>query len=230
MKQAARIRVWDLPTRVFHWLLAVSVLGAVVTGKMGGNLIDWHGRIGLVITGLLAFRLVWGMVGSTYVRFAHFLPTPVAVAAYLRGHWRAPGHSPLAALSVLALLALLAAQVLTGLVANDDIAFFGPLHSVVSSQLSNRLTGLHHRLAGAIVFLVALHIAAIVFYAVFRKRNLVKPMLTGWTEGTAGESARGGGALRFVVALLLALAAVCGASGAWLPAPEPVPAADTPDW
>lgn len=225
-----RIRIWDLPTRLFHWLLVVAVAGAVGTGQVGGSLIEWHGRIGLLIVGLLAFRLAWGLIGSTYARFAQFIPTPPRISAYLRGERRTEGHNPLGALSVFALLILLTAQTLTGLAANDDIAFFGPLFELAGKELSNRLTGLHHLMSDGLLILVGLHVAAIVFYARIRKQNLVKPMITGWKEEGEGESASGGGILPFAVALLLALAAVYGASGAWMPPPPPPPAVETPSW
>jgi len=225
-----RIRVWDLPTRLFHWLLAAAVVAAVSTGLLGGALMDWHGRIGLFIVGLLAFRLVWGIVGSTYARFVHFFPTPGKVAAYLRGEWRGEGHNPLGALSVFGLLALLTAQVATGLVGNDDITFRGPLFDLVTKDLSNRMTGIHYLLSNVLYVLVALHVAAILFYAHARKQNLVRPMLTGWKEGGEGESARGGGLVAFVAALSVAGAIVYGASGAWMPPPPPPAAVETPDF
>ena len=102
-----RIRVWDLPTRLFHWLLVALIIAMIITGKIGGNLIDWHARIGITITGLVAFRLVWGFVGSTYARFATFFPTPGRILAYLRGQWHGLGHNPLGGWMVLVLLALL---------------------------------------------------------------------------------------------------------------------------
>lgn len=226
-----RIRLWDLPTRLFHWLLVLSVAAAIVSGQVGGNFIDWHARIGLFIVGLVVFRLVWGIAGSTYARFGHFFPTPARVRAYLKGEWTGLGHNPLGAFSVLGLLALLTLQVLTGLFANDDIAFVGPLADLVSKALSNRLTGLHHQAANLIFVLIALHVAAIVFYARVKKENLVKPMVTGWKEVETGESARGGGVLSLILALILASGAVYGASGAWLPEPPPAPAAvETPSW
>ena len=86
-----RIRLWDLPTRLFHWLLVLAVVAAVVSGQVGGKLIDLHGKIGLAIVGLIAFRVVWGFVGSTYARFAQFLPTPARIRAYLKGEWRGLG-------------------------------------------------------------------------------------------------------------------------------------------
>ena len=225
-----RIKVWDLPTRLFHWLLVLSVGAAVLTGQLGGGLIDWHGRIGLGIVGLVVFRLVWGFVGSTYARFWQFVPTPARVRAYLKGDWRNEGHNPLGALSVLGLLALLVCQLLTGLVANDDIAFRGPLFDLVGEALSNRLTGLHHKFGDLLIGLVVLHVAAIVFYVRFRKKNLVKPMLTGWKEDGEGVSAQGGGFVAVLVALLLAALAVYGASGAWMPPPPPPAAVSTPNW
>ena len=228
MKQD-RFLLWDLPTRLFHWLLVLAMAAAVVTGQLGGSLIEWHGRLGLLIVGLLAFRIVWGLLGSTYARFAQFVPTPGRVRSYLAGQWQGEGHNPLGALSVLGLLGLLVLQVATGLVANDDIAFRGPLFDLVGNDLSNRLTGLHHLLSNLLIGLVLLHVAAIAFYGHVKKQKLLKPMLTGWKEGE-GESAKGGGWLAVIVALLIAIGAVYVASGAWLPEPPPVPAAETPDW
>lgn len=226
-----RIHLWDLPTRLFHWLLVLSIAGAIISGEIGGGLIDWHGKIGIFIVGLIAFRLVWGLLGSTYARFAHFFPTSAKLKAYLRGEWRGLGHNPLGALSVFGLLGLVAFQVLSGLVANDDISFYGPLFDLVSKDLSNRLTGLHHLASKLLLALIALHLAAIVYYAHVKKENLVKPMLTGWKESSAGESAKGGGLIALIVALGIAGAAVYAASGAWLPAPPvPTPAAETPSW
>lgn len=223
------MRIWDLPTRLFHWLLVFSVLAAVLSGQLGGKLIDWHGKIGLLIAGLLAFRLVWGMVGSTYARFAQFFPTPLKIRAYLRGEWRGEGHNPLGALSVFGLLGLLAAQVASGLFSNDDIVFFGPLSDLVGKNLSDRLTGLHHLLANLLLALMAFHVAAIAFYSRFRNRKLLLPMLTGRKAGE-GESATGGGPLALLLALAVAVATVYAASGAWLPEAAPPPVVETPNW
>lgn len=225
-----RIRLWDLPTRLFHWLLVLAVTAALVSGQVGGKLIDWHGRIGLFIVGLVAFRLVWGVLGSTYARFRQFFPTPAKVMAYQRGEWRGEGHNPLGALSVFALLGLLTAQVTTGLFANDDIAFVGPLFHLIGKGLSNRLTGLHHLGSDGIIALVVLHLAAIIFYVRVKKQNLVKSMMTGWKDGD-GEAARGGGFVALIVALIVAAGAIYGASGAWLEKPLAAPAAvETPNW
>lgn len=227
-----KIKLWDLPTRLFHWLLVLAVGSAVLTAQIGGNLIDVHAKLGIFIAGLLGFRLVWGLLGSTYARFAQFFPTPSSIKAYLRGEWRGEGHNPLGALSVFGLLGVLTVQVLSGLVANDDIAFVGPLFDLVGKDWSDRLTGLHHLFGDAVIALVVLHVAAIVFYVQVKKHNIVQPMVTGWKADAEGESAQGGGLVALIIALIVAAACVYGASGAWLPAPSPAaPAATTtPNW
>lgn len=179
------VLVWDLPTRAFHWLLAAAVIGLVVTGKVGGNAIPWHFRCGYLVMGLLAFRLVWGFVGGRWSRFASFIYAPGTVLRYLRGQSRADehldvGHNPLGAGSVFALLAFLAVQVGTGLVADDEIANQGPLNKFVSSATATLATNWHKEYGQAILItLVLLHVAAIAYYRVKKGKNLVRPMLTG---------------------------------------------------
>jgi len=225
-------RVWDLPTRVFHWSLALLVVVAFVSAKIGGNAMLWHGRAGLAILGLLSFRLVWGVVGSTYARFAHFVRGPAALRAYLKGEWQELGHNPLGALSVLALLGTLLLMASTGLFANDDIAFEGYLLPLVGSELSGKITGIHHLLEKLLMLLVAAHVGAIVYYKRAKGRDLVRPMLTGWDAGKPCQSARGGGPLAFVAAVAFALLSVWAASGALLPPPPPAPppASAAPAW
>lgn len=229
---AHRTHVWDLPTRIFHWSLATLVAGAIVTGKIGGNAIIWHGRIGLALVGLVVFRLAWGFLGSTHARFANFLPTPTRLRAYLRGEWDGLGHNPLGALSVLALLALIGVQLATGLLANDDIAFQGHLAPLVAKELSDTLSSLHRLFINALIVLIALHLAAIMFYAHIKRENLVKPMLTGWKETAEAPKTpiSGGGAPALIVALVLAFAAVYGSSGIWIAPPPVIEAAPTPSF
>lgn len=184
-----RILVWDLPTRLFHWSLVLAVAVAVISGEIGGDWMEVHGKAGLAILGLVTFRLVWGFVGSTHARFLNFAPTAGKLRAYLRGRWKGHGHNPLGALAVFALLALLTVQAGTGLFGNDDIAFYGPLSALVEQGLSNRLTGWHKLLAYVLLAVLALHIVAILVYLVVKKNNLVKPMVTGWKDVRAGTSA-----------------------------------------
>lgn len=223
-----RIALWDLPVRVFHWSLLAAVATAIVTGQLGGGWMSVHGKAGLVITALVVFRVLWGFLGSTYARFATFVPTPGQLRAYLRGQWHGVGHNPLGALSVLALLGLLALQAGTGLFGNDDIAFTGPLAALVSEALSHQLTGLHQQLATVLYALLGLHVLAIVFYERIKKDRLLKPMLTGWKDVAASaQPPRKAGPLALVVSVLLALGAAYGANGGWLNSPvdEPAPAA-----
>ena len=175
-------RIWDLPTRLFHWALAACVIGALVSINLGGNAVAWHFRFGYAILALLLFRLVWGFAGPRYARFSSFPPNPVAAWRYLRGQdpqAGAAGHSPLGALSVFALLLALAVQVGTGLFANDAIMWDGPLKPLVSNATSDLLTRVHKLNRLVVIGLVLLHLAAIAFYAIVRRRNLVRPMITG---------------------------------------------------
>lgn len=232
-----RLHVWDLPTRLFHWLLVLGIATAYVTGQIGGNLIVWHGRAGLFIIGLVAFRVVWGFVGAPTARFAHFVRGPGAIRAYLRGQWRGIGHNPLGALSVIGLIALVGAQAVTGLFTNDDISFAGPLADLVSKETSDRLLGIHVLLQNVLLGLVVLHLAAIVFYVRIKRDNLVRPMLTGWksvTADTAGHAAPAAARRlpALILALSLAVVAVYAANGGLLPAPQAAAAAvpASPGW
>jgi cytochrome b len=179
------VRVWDLPTRVFHWLLASLVIFSVVSGHIGGNAIVWHMRSGFAIFTLLAFRLVWGFAGGHWSRFRAFLYAPSTSLRYLRGESLAHehhnvGHSPLGAGSVFALLGILMLQVATGLIADDEIANTGPLIKYVTSATSSLATKWHKNYGQwIIVGLVALHVGAIAFYWFRRRQNLVAPMWHG---------------------------------------------------
>ncbi len=178
-------RVWDLPTRLFHWVLALTLVGSVVTAKIGGNAMAWHLRLGLLVLALLLFRIVWGFVGGRWSRFSTFVYPPRHLAAYLRGK-HAPdahfdvGHSPLGALSVFALLALLIVQVSTGLIADDEIATTGPLNRFVESAVGLRASGWHKGWGQyAILALVALHVGAVLYYRFARRNDLIAPMWQG---------------------------------------------------
>jgi cytochrome b len=214
------VRVWDLPTRVFHWVLTLSVTCSVVTAHIGGNALVWHMRLGYLAFTLLAFRILWGLVGGRWSRFASFIYAPGTVLRYLKGaslpgEHHEVGHNPLGAFSVFGLLAILIVQVATGLFADDEIATTGPFNKFVSSATGLALTGWHKGWGQwLIITLVLLHIAAIAYYLVGKKRNLVRPMLTGdkTLPSSVPASADGSGA-RLLAAVLVAL---CGAGVAWL--------------
>ena len=211
------VRVWDLPTRLFHWVLALTVIGSVVSGQIGGNAMVWHTRLGLVVLALLTFRLVWGFVGGYWSRFASFLYGPRSVLAYLHGD-KGPGgryeigHSPVGALSVWALLALLMVQVATGLVADDEIATTGPLNRFVSSRFATNASAWHEEVGKSLlIVLTILHVGAVLYYLWRRKNNLIAPMIHGDGPAPAGASASRDSAATRLAALAIAAAAVAGA-------------------
>ena len=221
-------RVWDVPTRLFHWALVVAIVGAFVSEKTGA--IELHGRIGLTILGLLVFRLIWGFFGSTYARFRTFVAGPQTILSYLRGEWSGLGHNPLGALSVLALLGTLAVEAGSGLFAGDDIAFTGPLAHLVSDSSGGFLTKIHHAAQTVLIALLIAHLAAIVYYTRVKRKNLLRPMITGWQRAD-GEHATGGGLAVFFVAVGIACTAVYAASGEdSAPLPAPTAKASPPAW
>src|SRR5690606_14884090 len=227
-----QVRVWDGPLRLFHWLLALSVVFALFTGWQGGSSwIGWHERAGLVIVGLLSFRIVWLLLGSTYARLSTLLCSLLSLPQYLRGEWRQLGHNPLGVLSVFAMLGMLSWQAVSGLFTNDGSVYTGPLYRLVSSGFSTDLTRLHKLGMWIIIALITVHILAILVHYVLKKHNLVKAMLTGKTEQQYPEQkpAQGGHWLAFICALAIAGAAVYLASGEWQATPPPAPAA-APAW
>lgn len=178
------ILIWDWPLRLFHWLLTLSILGSWLTAELGVEYTQWHMRLGYCAIGLLAFRLLWGLLGNRYARFGAWLPRPRAVLHYLptladRSSPRALGHNPLGALSVWLLLGLTAVQALSGLFVDDDILYVGLYQPAVSSALSERLTNLHHSNFDWLLAALALHLVAIAFYLAYKRHNLVLTMVTG---------------------------------------------------
>lgn len=177
-----KVRVWDLPTRLFHWALVLCVVALVITGNVGGEAMVWHFRFGYTVLTLLIFRALWGFAGGLWSRWSSLHIRPTAVWNYLRQPpaTLAPGHSPLGALSVLALLTLLLLQVATGLVSDDEISTAGPFVPWVSSALSAWATHWHTEIGKLLLLLlIALHIAAIGFYRRFKKHHLTRAMVTG---------------------------------------------------
>ncbi len=231
---ASLIRVWDAPLRMFHWTLAASVVAALVTGWLGGGLMVWHGRLGMLILGLLVFRLAWGVLGSTYARWSRICLAPFGVLAYLRGQWREPGHSPLGSLATLGLLSVLGLQVASGLFANDDIAFRGPLQRLVDGGTSDWLTGVHRQAKWLVLGMIGLHLAAIAFYQLVQRRPLVRAMISGRCprEFASQRDAVGGAwwALLLAVGLAVLVVWLVQAAPDWLTPPAPPPAPAVLDW
>lgn len=176
-----RLRVWDLPTRLFHWALAVCFVGLIATGTWGGGAMVFHFRFGYAVLTLLLFRLIWGVWGGRWSRFSSFSISPGAVLRYVQGHSSSAevGHSPLGSLAVLAMLFVITLQVATGLMSDDEIAFAGPLSAWVPNAWVSVASSYHARIGKwVLVVLVTLHLAAIFFYTL-KKQRLVEAMVHG---------------------------------------------------
>jgi len=212
MDPSARTRIWDLPTRLFHWLLAALVIFSFTTGKLGGGWLTWHFRSGYAIATLLLFRLLWGLAGSRYARFSSFLPSPSRIWRTLRSTRSevvpaTAGHSAIGTLSVYALLIVLAVQISTGVFTNDGSFTEGPWVKFVSSALSDRLSTVHYYNHWLVLGLTALHVAAIGFYLLVRRDDLITPMITGDKLGLAAPAAEDDAATQLRAAVLAIVAA-----------------------
>ena len=208
-----RIALWDLPTRIVHWSLVVLIPFSWWSAE--NHDLERHRWSGYAILGLLVFRLIWGFVGSSTSRFASFLRGPRAVLAYARGSGdKRLGHNPMGGWSVVAMLALLVAQVGLGLFASDDDGLeTGPLNHLVSYATAETLTELHELLFNVLAALIALHVATVLFYLFVRRDNLIAPMLGGSKQLDAEPAARPTMARPLRA---LAVAAVAFAIMAWI--------------
>ena len=202
MEGYRRETVWDPVTRLWHWALAASVIAGWSLGEFRTfSIMQWHIYLGYLTGCLLLVRYVWGFAGPAPVRHRTLFASLRGLPAYLRQVGRRrpsgmPGHNPLGSLAVIAMMLALTAQVLTGLFSEDDGLFFsGPLASAVSSDTVGMMTGYHNLFAKVVLALVALHVAAILFYLVWKRENLIAPMLHGrkWVKqrssGQPGEHA-----------------------------------------
>ena len=189
-----RVKVWDLPVRIFHWTLVLLIAFSWWSGKEGGNVMQYHMWSGYAILTLVLFRVVWGFCGSSSARFTDFVRGPRAAIAYLRTltERRAGahlGHNPLGGWNVVLLLVCILIQAGTGLFANDDIVTEGPLYKLVTKERSDFLTAIHYYNFYVILALAAAHIGAVLFYLIYKADNLVKPMFTGYKMRAAGDAA-----------------------------------------
>lgn len=181
---ARGVRVWDLPTRLFHWSLVVLVALLYATGEFEMLDMRWHFWCGYAVIALTGFRILWGFLGSQTSRFADFLRGPAAVLRYLKSQSSTNpqfsiGHNPLGGWSVLALLLAVAVQSVTGLFASDEIESDGPLVGQVSTHTVKLMTRLHHWNQNVLLGLIGLHVIAVLFYLLARHENLIVPMITG---------------------------------------------------
>lgn len=175
--------IWDLPTRLFHWLLVALVIFSWYSIEIEENL-DWHFISGYCVLTLLLFRCVWGLIGTHHARFKNFLFKPSAVISYaltlrVKKSQVYAGHNPLGGVSVILMLLILLLQSITGLFASDGDFYFGPLSDYVSSRSSDILTEIHHVNSNIIYTLIILHLLAIAFYTFYKKQKLLTAMFSG---------------------------------------------------
>ena len=187
MPEFEQEKIWDPVTRVWHWVLVLAVSIGWSFGKfMNFDIIQWHFYIGYLVLGLMAFRILWGFIGPEPVRIRALIPSPRSLFDYIRHMGRrqpsgTPGHNPLGAISVLLMVLAISGQAISGLfIESDDFFEYGPLAGYVSEATVSRMTWWHHFTADVILVLVCLHVAAILFYLVWKRENLIKPMINGW--------------------------------------------------
>jgi len=211
-------RLWDLPTRLFHWLFAFCVIGAILTVKVGGSWMDLHPLLGIAALVLVAFRIFWGFIGPEPARFSSFLKSPRTVLSYIKKPSAVSylGHSPIGGWAVLLILLVIAVQAVTGLFVTDDILFEGPLYPYASRTVSGWMLTIHKINEKVIFIVIAAHLLAILIYAI-RGKNLVKPMITGETAKdnipASTNPVRDDARLRVRALVLFAL---LSAAGIWL--------------
>lgn len=224
--------IWDLPLRLVHWGIAVCFVGSWVTAEAGFDWTETHFRFGYCTLGLICFRLLWGIFGTTHARFASFIAGPRAVWSHLQHLWRrpqpgqpiveAPGHNPLGGWAAMVLLTALCAQAVTGLFLTDDIFYAGPYNPAVSADTASWLAGLHHWNFRLLQGLVALHLLAIAWYYWRLRQNLVVPMLSGKKSAERVEAQAAIQSSKMLRALFLALLAGAVIWALLYLAPEPL--------
>jgi cytochrome b len=210
-----KIRVWDLPLRLFHWVLVIVVVAAIVAQKIGGDAMAWHFRFGYAALTLVLFRIVWGLVGSRYARFSEFVKGPSTIMVYVKGlrtgsAVKALGHNPLGSLSVLALLAMVLVQAVSGLFSSDEHHHHGPLARYLNETWVDRISEFHADVSGTLIYiLIGLHLAAIAYYYFFKKDNLVRAMITGDKEvATDAPSTNDSWLMRLLALVILVVCAI----------------------
>ena len=191
--QTIPVRLWDLPTRLFHWAMVIGIGFSWFCAEIGGNWMVWHERSGIFLLALVVFRVVWGVIGSDTARFAQFLKSPRHALTHfseLRTKATAfhAGHNPLGAWMVVALVLAVLMQASTGLFATDDIMTEGPLIGLVTTDTAEVLTSIHHLTFNGILLLAAAHIAAVLFYRFYKRTNLIKAMVIGKADWPAEQS------------------------------------------
>lgn len=189
LMKTQRIRVWDLPLRLFHWLLVIAVIAAYTSGSLGGLWLDWHARIGAFVFALLIFRIIWGFVGSRYATFASFMPLPHRWKLYSVNKKTWIGHTPFAALAIFCMLGLLLVQTVSGMLSvNEDSAFYAPWYDCVGISWSLRMTSWHAININILLILIAIHVLAVLYHAKSKQPDIIRAMVDGYVSVDASRT------------------------------------------
>ena len=222
-----KVLIWDLPVRLFHWLLALSLAASWLTAEAGIEWMDWHFRFGYFAGGLIVFRIIWGFVGTKHARFSSFVRGASTTIAYARTLFDrnarpSAGHNPLGGLMVLLMMLVVGLQVGTGLFASDDIFTDAPFHPLVSDDTASLLTSIHHANFNVILGIVGLHIAAVLLYVFWKKQALIRAMIVGTKPADESLGNEAIASSRLVLAAIIAFAVAAGVAAGVSQAPEPV--------
>lgn len=222
-----QIKIWDLPVRIFHWLLVLTIIAAYATNSLGVSYFKYHVWCGYMVIVLVCFRVLWGFVGTYHARFTSFIRNPVTAFKYAMSYFKRnsshyAGHNPLGAVMVVILLVGLLVQAISGLFANDEIFNLGPLYGYVSNELSLRLTSLHRQLFYWILGAIALHVLAVLVHVFFKRENIIKAMLTGKKNFTFYSEVRPITSSKIWLAIAILILLSAGLAWIILHAPEAV--------
>lgn len=176
--------IWDIPTRLFHWLLAIGFGLQWLTGEFLDDFIDWHFYIGYSMLGLVIFRIIWGFIGTQYAQFSQFLSSPRKALRYAKSlHTRQSpvyaGHNPLGGWVVMLMLLLIGLQAISGLFVTDEIFSEGPYYTAVNTSVKDVMAFVHFNLFNLLLVVVGLHITAVFVYQCYKKQNLISAMFNG---------------------------------------------------
>ena len=182
--------VWDVPLRLFHWMLVICVFGAIGSAK--AEMLEFHQHFGMAVMGLICFRLVWGVAGSQTARFSRFIRPPSAAIGVVRQIFagkadKVAGHSALGGYAVILLLLICLVMSVSGAFSTDDVLFEGPFVSLAPalSPLAERVHAITEKLVFAVILL---HLAAMAVYYFRLKKNLIPAMVTGRHKNISGDS------------------------------------------
>ncbi|WP_158972387.1 cytochrome b/b6 domain-containing protein [Paraglaciecola sp. L3A3] len=200
--------VWDLPVRLFHWILAICLVTQWFTAEVIEDAMDFHFYLGYFILGLIIFRLIWGFIGTKYAKFSSFIAGPKAMFAYIKALMNKQdtstiGHNPVGGLMLPLVLLLVGIQATTGLFTSDDVVHSGPYYGTVSDSLQSIMQWLHHQTFSFLWIFIAVHILVICWYKFALKHDLIRPMLHGKKMVTEQQAIANSQLLKAIIVMIV---------------------------